>query len=292
MPWYRFSAGNPFGGYGTLSEAVGDADPVKSTGLGFKNIARVMGYVASAGTRPGDDNTLLENLYDRTVGQWATEAAHPATMIGGGTVQYKSGSAAGHRVHRDLEGAAASAMHFLNDSVFITPTYLIRPDIARAHRAGRHAGADRQRAEPRARAGAGGSAAQLPARGRGDGQEPGRRVHARRNARRPAARRVVGVEHGRAEDRSVSAPVAEQLSDADEQQTQSAPGPVGADRPASGARHSDRAAVRGRAIGIRGELVALREQVRVAQGKSADRETRLHLAGVDHRIGEILDPKR
>ena len=61
MPWYRFSGGNPFGGYGTLSEAVGDADPVKSTGLGFKNIARVMGYVAAAGTRKGDDNSLLQN---------------------------------------------------------------------------------------------------------------------------------------------------------------------------------------------------------------------------------------
>jgi hypothetical protein len=43
---------------------------------------------------------------------------------------------------------------------------------------------------------------------------------------------------------------------------------------------------------IRGEVVALRERVRAAQGKAADRETRLHLAGVDHRIGEILDPKR
>ena len=43
---------------------------------------------------------------------------------------------------------------------------------------------------------------------------------------------------------------------------------------------------------IRGEVVALRDRVRAAQGKAADRETRLHLAGGDHRIGEILDPKR
>ena len=41
-----------FGGYGTLSEAVGDADPVKSTGLGFKNIARVMDYVADGRHAP------------------------------------------------------------------------------------------------------------------------------------------------------------------------------------------------------------------------------------------------
>jgi len=43
---------------------------------------------------------------------------------------------------------------------------------------------------------------------------------------------------------------------------------------------------------IRGEIVALREKVRMAQARAADRETRLHLAGVDHRIGEILDPKK
>ena len=51
VPWYRFSAGNAYGGFGTQSEAVGDADPVKSTGLGFKNIERVMGYVVPTGTR-------------------------------------------------------------------------------------------------------------------------------------------------------------------------------------------------------------------------------------------------
>jgi hypothetical protein len=45
IPWYRFSANNAYGGTGTQSEAVGDADPVKSTELGFRNIRRVMGYL-------------------------------------------------------------------------------------------------------------------------------------------------------------------------------------------------------------------------------------------------------
>jgi hypothetical protein len=52
IPWYRFSAFNEFGAYGTQSEAVGDADPVKSTGFGFRNIARVIEYVSSATTSP------------------------------------------------------------------------------------------------------------------------------------------------------------------------------------------------------------------------------------------------
>ena len=62
IPWYRYSGGNAFGQYGTLSEAVGDADPVKATGLGFRNIARVMNYVVDAGTRIGEDNELLKSL--------------------------------------------------------------------------------------------------------------------------------------------------------------------------------------------------------------------------------------
>jgi len=43
---------------------------------------------------------------------------------------------------------------------------------------------------------------------------------------------------------------------------------------------------------LRGELVSLHGQVRTAEGKAGDRETRLHLLGIDHRIGEILDPKK
>ena len=41
VPWFRFSAQNEFGSTGTQSEAVGDADPVKSTTFGFKNIQPV-----------------------------------------------------------------------------------------------------------------------------------------------------------------------------------------------------------------------------------------------------------
>src|SRR6185436_21044878 len=113
IPWYRYSGGNSFGQYGTLSEAVGDADPVKASGLGFKNIARVMNYVADAGTRIGEDNELLKSLYDRTVGQWATEANHVGTMIGGGTVQYKAGGQAGPVYVALSKARQQGAMRFL-----------------------------------------------------------------------------------------------------------------------------------------------------------------------------------
>jgi hypothetical protein len=136
IPWYRFSAGNEFGGYGTLNEAVGDADPIKSTGLGFRNIQRVVGYIPGAAIRPGEDNADLRELYDRTVQQWSTEAGHVATMVGGGTVQYKSGSQPGS-VYAPMPAARQqAAVRFLNEQVFRTPQYLIRPDIASRIEAG------------------------------------------------------------------------------------------------------------------------------------------------------------
>jgi hypothetical protein len=130
VPWYRFSANNSFGGYGTLNEAVGDADPVKSTTLGYKNLKRVVGYVYDATVHPGEDNDDLQEIYGRLVGQWATEAGHVATMVGGGTVQYKSGSQTGPVYTALSRSRQADAVRFINDNVFETPTWLIRPEIA------------------------------------------------------------------------------------------------------------------------------------------------------------------
>ena len=136
VPWYRFSANNEFGAYGTQSEAVGDADPVKSTRLGFRNIERVVGYIADAATQPGEDNSDLRELYDRTVSQWATEANHVATLVGGGMVQYKSGSQPGAVYTPMPRARQAEAVKFLNEQVFRTPAYLIRPEIANRIEAG------------------------------------------------------------------------------------------------------------------------------------------------------------
>ena len=130
VPWLRFSSNNEFGAFGTQSEAVGDADPVRSTTLGFRNIARVVGYISGATIRPGEDNSDLRELYDRTVNQWATEASHVATLIGGGSVQYKSGSQPGAVYTPMPRARQAEAMRFINEQVFRTPDYLIRPELA------------------------------------------------------------------------------------------------------------------------------------------------------------------
>jgi hypothetical protein len=43
---------------------------------------------------------------------------------------------------------------------------------------------------------------------------------------------------------------------------------------------------------LRGELVSLRTAVRAAIPRAANRETQLHLQGVEHRIDQILDPNK
>jgi hypothetical protein len=136
IPWYRFSANNAYGAYGTQSEAVGDADPVKSTGLGFRNIQRVVGYIATAATQPMEDNADLAELYNRTVGQWATEANHVATMVGGAQVWYKAGGQPGDVYTPISRARQAEAVRFINENVFRTPTYLIRPEIGSRIEAG------------------------------------------------------------------------------------------------------------------------------------------------------------
>jgi hypothetical protein len=292
VPWYRFSAGNSFGGYGTLSEAVGDADPVKSTGLGFKNIARVMNYVAAAGTRKDDDNTLLQTLYDRTVGQWATEAAHPATVIGGGTVQYKSGSQPG-AVYTPLSKARQkAAMKFLNDSVFRTPSYLIRPEIASRIEADgmlRRVGNAQSRvlntvlqdqrlnhlieapAVAKNREDAYSLAEML------DDLQGGIWSELKSGAPKIDAYRRLLQNNYLTQFNNKLNPSAAQAA----QVQQLAALGINIQLASEDAKSE-----------LRGELMSLRQQVRSAIPRAGDRETELHLMGVDHRIGDILDPKR
>jgi hypothetical protein len=290
VPWFRFSGGNAAGGFGTQSEAVGDADPVKSTGYGFKNIERVMGYVAAAGTRPGEDNSLLKELYDRTVGQWGTEAAHPVTVIGGAAVQYKSGSQPGPVYTQLSRARQADAMRFINEQVFRTPTYLIRPEIAARIEAGgmlsRIGGAqnrvlaalfDDQRMNRLLEQEAlhGREVYTLAAM-----QDDLRRgVWSELASSQPvidAYRRALQMSYLTQIDRKLNASTAPSPNAALLAQLGIRIEPLSED-----ARSE-----------LRGELVTLRGEIRRAIPRASDRGTQLHLEGADHRIGEVLEPKK
>jgi hypothetical protein len=57
-------------------------------------------------------------------------------MVGGGTVQYKSGGQPGPVFVPMPRARQADAVRFLNESVFRTPTYLVRPELASRFEAG------------------------------------------------------------------------------------------------------------------------------------------------------------
>lgn len=133
-PWFRFASDAGAGGAdpGEQSEAVGDADAVKATTYGVKNLKRVMGYLESASAwKEGDTFDNLEELYGRTVGQWATEMGHVARVVGS---VYKQEKMVGQKglVWRNVEPARQrEALQYLLDNAYITPTWLLDESILR-----------------------------------------------------------------------------------------------------------------------------------------------------------------
>ena len=290
IPWYRFSANNEFGAFGTQSEAVGDADPVKSTGLGFKNIERTMGYIMGVAVKPGEDNSDLREIYDRTVGQWATEANHVATLVGGGTVQYKSGSQTGPVYVAMSKARQSEAVRFLNDKVFRTPTYLIRPEMASRIEAGGMIN--------RINGGQARVLTSLLDDGRLNRLLEGEALAANQTSVYTLAGLLDDLRRG-----IWSEIYASQSADAYRRELQSDfltqierklnPPPVNPALLAQLAQFgiritplSDDAKSQ-----LRGTLVTLRSDLRGATGRG-DRSTQLHVAGAIKRIDDILDPKK
>ena len=131
-PWLRFSTSGAFGSDpGDETEAVGDADPVRATELGFKNLKRNMQWIESATVKPTDDFAVLSELYNREIGQYRTELGHVANLVGGENSQEKYGDQAGVRFTPVPKAQQQQAMKFLAENSFKTPTWLIDTDILR-----------------------------------------------------------------------------------------------------------------------------------------------------------------
>ena len=130
--WYRFStSGDGEVDPGDESEAVGDADAVRSTSYGLRNIKRVVPLLMTATLRPGEDNADLIEIYDRLIEQWAREMEHVINVVGGSESQEKYGGQLGPRFTPLPRSRQKSAVRFLNDNAFTTPTYFLDTRILR-----------------------------------------------------------------------------------------------------------------------------------------------------------------
>jgi hypothetical protein len=132
-PYLRFSTEGQGGtDPGDNTEAVGDADAVKATTLGLKNLGRVSEMLVNAtSTRAGDPWDELEQVYGRMVGQWSTEMGHVVRIIGGIDSQQKHQGQQGVRFVTVARARQAEALQFILANAFTTPSFMIRPEILR-----------------------------------------------------------------------------------------------------------------------------------------------------------------
>ena len=131
-PWLRFSTADAAGSDpGDLTEAVGDADAVKSTAMGLKNLERVSNMLLSATTKPGEPYDDLEETYGRLLGQWVLEMNHVTAIVGGSESQQKVSGQAGPRFTPVSRARQVQAVQFLSAYAFTTPMYFVKPEILR-----------------------------------------------------------------------------------------------------------------------------------------------------------------
>jgi hypothetical protein len=131
-PWLRFSTAGAMGSDpGDLTEAVGDADAVKATTLGLKNIERVAGNLIRATEKPGEDWDDLQRVYSRLLGQWSREMGHVAAIVGGSDSQQLHGGQNGPRFRPVSKERQAEAVKFLLDNAFRVPKWALNPEVLR-----------------------------------------------------------------------------------------------------------------------------------------------------------------
>ncbi len=131
-PWLRFSTANANGSDpGALTEAVGDADAVRATELGLKNLARVAEMLLPAVAREGEDWEELSDLYGSLLGQWVREMGHVIALVGGFHSQQKHAGQDGVRFEPVPYDRQSEAVGFLNRHAFRTPQFMVRKEILR-----------------------------------------------------------------------------------------------------------------------------------------------------------------
>lgn len=130
VPWYRYNL-NLFEvlGPGSGNEVVDNDNPVASAELGLQNIKKVIELLPVV-TQNEDDNVLLERLYDKTLRFWNQEMEHVLTLVGGYTIQYKSGRQQGPVYNPIPKEQQINALEFLTRNAFKVPSWLSHPEFS------------------------------------------------------------------------------------------------------------------------------------------------------------------
>ena len=134
IPWFRSADDGGIGGAdpGEQSEAVGDADAVRATEYGIRNLKRLAPMIERIGVSiPGERFADVAELYSGLIGQWTRELGHVTRLVGGVDRQNKATGQTGD-VYAPVGAARQrAAMQFLQANAFTTPTWLLDPSLLR-----------------------------------------------------------------------------------------------------------------------------------------------------------------
>lgn len=128
-PMLRFGA-NPNRDPSQQTEDLG-SDAIAATELGLKNLSRVCGFLIDATCKPGEDYSLLRNMYEEILQQRSRELGHVANLVGGFT-QENLWYGDANQVYFAVEAEQQrKAVAFLCQHAFQTASELIDPEITR-----------------------------------------------------------------------------------------------------------------------------------------------------------------
>ena len=299
-PYLRFSTANAAGSDpGEETEAVGDADAVKSTALGMKNLQRVSKMLMSATAyKDGETYNDLAEVYGRMLSQWQTEMSHVAQIVGGFNSQEKTVGQEGRIFTLVPKVRQEEAVKYLMENAFTTPLWVLDPEILRRIEAVGAIDRISQRAQrsvmtnllnsPRfarliEQEAIDGTAAYAPTEFLGH--------------RTQGSLEGAGLSAG--ESGRLSPCPAAHLSGPGERQAESSTRPGSRRVPRRTPRLPGgrwKAAALQRPVPMRSpctglNFAALTTSVNAAIAKAADHETKAHLEGVRDEIAKILDPK-
>ena len=129
-PWLRFETADARGADPeALTEAVGDADAVKASTYGMRNLERVMGTLLDVAEKPGRNYDELETLYGEAVSQWGRYMGHVTAIVGGSYSQELYGT--GPRFEPVSRERQREAVRYLGKAAFRVPSMFLDGDILR-----------------------------------------------------------------------------------------------------------------------------------------------------------------
>jgi len=134
--WIKEKADDPVYRYGTSrqydpsspSEALSD-DPVRASEYGIANLKRIVPNLREWTYQEGEDYSQLQELYNQVLGQWNRYMGHVGAVVGGVVRTAKTQDQAGAVYEIVSAEKQRTAMEFLAEQAFATPTWMLDEDI-------------------------------------------------------------------------------------------------------------------------------------------------------------------